>query len=71
MRDDIWLVLIVIAALVAVATAPSASAVTHALGLKHASVVEPAKSCPHGYRKSTVTGNCVRKEPRWPILSWF
>ncbi|HVY41501.1 MAG TPA: hypothetical protein VG966_00605 [Hyphomicrobiaceae bacterium] len=33
-----------------------------------ASLVEPAKRCPHGYRKSTVTGRCVRIGSRWPIF---
>lgn len=27
--------------------------------------------CQTGYRKSTVTGLCVRKQVRFPMLSWF
>lgn len=34
-------------------------------------LVEPVKRCPPGYRRSTITGNCVRIQPRWPVLSWF
>jgi hypothetical protein len=34
-------------------------------------LVEHVKRCPAGFRKSTITGNCVRIRPRWPILSWF
>ena len=35
-----------------------------------ASNVQTAARCQPGYRKSTVTGLCVRKTPRWPMLGW-
>jgi hypothetical protein len=32
--------------------------------------VEESGHCLRGFRKSTVTGLCVRKTVRWPTLNW-
>ena len=30
-----------------------------------------AARCPPGFRRHTITAKCVRRQPRFPLLSWF
>jgi hypothetical protein len=62
------IVLIVVVALSALTTVP-AMALPLAPKLGRASLIEAAKRCPPGYRKSTIAAKCVRTQPRWPSLS--
>jgi hypothetical protein len=61
---------IVFAGLAVVITTP-AMALPPVPQPEHARLIESAKRCPPGYRKSTITAKCVRIQPRWPSLSWI
>lgn len=63
-------VLVVLLAAIAQEAQP-AHALPPVPAIERVRVAVPAKRCASGYRKSTVTGKCVRIQPRWPILSWF
>ena len=33
--------------------------------------IEKVARCAPGWRRHTITGRCVRIQPRFPLLSWF
>lgn len=53
------------------AAAGAGAALGRSLRLGADTAVEPAGRCQWGFRKSTITGLCVRKTVRWPLLSWY